>query len=372
MRPSPEQFWEALFSAPAEPGQAVHLQMRLLKKAGRPFLLLPGESRAASATMGLYPAQSARARAARTVLRWLLRASLAPGTERVSLTVSSADPFARHLSSLAGEPTQGLPVLGILAGNPMSAGQRFLLLIFDAGQRPVAVVKAGLSEQAKTLIEREEAFLAAVPATTKGIPKLRSTFRSPRLRALALDFYAGDSPRPEQEVALLTLLELWIDPKKQVTVFETPCWARLEQACAGNSLFPGMAGQLRGRTIPSTIQHGDFAPWNVKVSAAGAWKVLDWERGELTGIPGWDWFHYVIQNAILVRCLPTAALVQRVENLLDSAPFRQYAARGGITGCERELVLAYLLHVAEVIRPSEGLTATRELLSALATRWQRA
>ena len=107
------------------------------------------------------------------------------------------------------------------------------------------------------------------------------------------------------------------------------------------------------------------------MSPAGAWTVLDWERGELTGIPGWDWFHYVIQSAILVGHLPTSALVQRVEDLLGSEAFQQYAVRGGIVGCERELALAYLLHVVEVIKPSEGLTPTRDLLRALSACWRK-
>ena len=365
----PQNFWEELFTAPAEPGQGVRVEMRLLRRRGRPFLLLPEQPRPAAATMDLYPAQTGRARAARTLVRWLLRASLPPGTEKVSLAVSPVDPFVRFLSSLVGEPIRGLPVLGILAGNPGSDGQRFVLLVFDANRRPVAVVKAGLSEQARGLIEKEESFLAAVPSSTAAVPRLRATFQSPRLRALALDFFTGDSPRQQHEAALPTLLESWIDPNRKVTVSDTPDWARLERACSGSNLFPLVAGQLRGRTIQSAIHHGDLAPWNIKVSPVGAWTVLDWERGELSGIAGWDWFHYVIQSAILVGHLPTSALVQRVESLLNSAAFKQYAARGGIAGCERALMLAYLLHIVEVIKPSEGLAPTRELLQALSTRW---
>jgi hypothetical protein len=365
----PESFWEGLFAAPPEPRQGVRVEMRLVRRRGRPFLLLPVQPRAAAATMGLYPAQTRRARAARTLLRCLLRASLPLGTEKVSLAVSPADPFVSFLSSLVTEPIRGLPVLGILAGNPNSNGQRFLLLVFDANRRPVAVVKAGLSEQARGLIEREESFLTAVPGTTAAVPRLRATFQSPRLRALALDFFAGDSPRPQHETALPALLESWIDPNRKVAVSDTPDWARLERACSGSDLFALIAGPLRGRIIQSAIHHGDFAPWNIKVSPTGSWTVLDWERGELTGIPGWDWFHYVIQSAILVGHLPTSALVQRLESLLNSAAFKQYAARAGIAGCERALVLAYLLHAVEVIKPSEGLTPTRDLLQALSARW---
>jgi hypothetical protein len=363
-------FWEELFTAPTGPGQGVRIEMRLLRKRGRPFLLLPREPGPAAATMDLYPAQTCRARVARTLLRWLLSASLPLGTERVSLTVSPADPFVGFLSSLAEEPQPGLPALGILAGNPASNGQRFVVLVFDTGLRPIAVVKVGLSEQARGLVAKEESFLATVPARTRAVPRLRAAFQSPRLRALALDFFAGDSPRPRHEADLPLLLESWVDPNKQVRVSDTPDWMRLEKAGIGHPLFPVVAGQLRGRIVRSALHHGDFAPWNIKVSPTGAWTVLDWERGELTGIPSWDWFHYVIQSAILVEHLPTPALVRRVERLLSSAAFQQYAARGGILGCERELVLAYLLHAIEVIRPSEGLEATRGLLQTFSSSWR--
>jgi hypothetical protein len=372
MTPAPQNFWEALFPAPMDSVQCIRLEMRLLRKGGRPFMLLPGQPGPAAATMDLYPAQTSRARAVRTLLRLLLRASLPVGSDKVSLRISPGDPFVRFLSSLVEGPAQPLPTLGILAGNPMTEGQRFLVLVFDPRHQPVAVVKTGLSERAQALIEREQSFLSAVPANTAGVPKLRAAFQSPQLRAVALDFCAGDSPRPHQEHALAPLLESWIDRERKVAVTEAPDWVRLEKACAGKSLFPVVAALLRGRTIRAGIHHGDFAPWNIKVSPAGSWTVIDWERGELTGIPGWDWFHYVIQSAILVGRLPTSALVQRLETLLSSAAFQQYATRGDILGAERGLLLAYLLHVVEVLKPSEGVAATQELLTTLSTRWLEA
>jgi len=53
------------------------------------------------------------------------------------------------------------------------------------------------------------------------------------------------------------------------------------------------ARRCRSRVYPA-LTHGDFAPWNVKVSRR-QWTVLDWERGELAGRAGWDWFHFVMQ-----------------------------------------------------------------------------
>jgi hypothetical protein len=393
--PTPQNFWEDLFAAPEGQGQGVRIEMRLVRKAGRPFLLLPGQPRAAAATMDLYPAQTGRARLARALFRGLLRGSLPLGTEALSLAISPGDAFVKFLSSLAGEPGQdkagrAVPCapgtgqrragdcapyhpfgLGIFAGNPASDGQRFLLLVFDASQRPVAVVKAGLSPRARALVEQEERFLAAVPEKTVAVPRLCARFESSRLRALALDFIPGDSPRLRDEVALAPLLAAWVDATRTIVLSDAPDWTRLQEAAPAGSLFSVVAGQLRGRKVHPAMHHGDFAPWNIKVSPAGAWTVLDWERSELTGIPGWDWFHYVIQSGILVGHLPTSVLIQRVESLLGSGAFRQYAARGFILGCECELVLAYLLHMVEVVRPSQGLAPTRELLEALAARWRK-
>ena len=370
--PTARSFWEDLFAAPEESGQGIRVEMSLLKKRGQPLLLLPGQARPAAATMDLYPAQTGRARAARMLLRWLLRASLPLGTRRVSLTISRQDPFVAFLSSLVGGWEWQLPAFGIFAGNPASDGQRFLLLVFNSRQRPIAVVKAGLSQRARALIQQEANFLAAAPAETVAAPRLQAQFESPRLRALAIAFFPGDSPRPQDEAALPSVLNSWVDPKRTIAVADAPDWRRLQEAAPGSGLFAALAGPLGGRKLHPAIHHGDFVPWNIRVSPVGTWTVLDWERGELAGIPGWDWFHYLIQSGILVGRLSVPVLIQRVEALLDSEPFKQYAVRAGIQGCERELVLAYLLHIIEVIKPSEGLTATAELLQALSTRWRKA
>jgi hypothetical protein len=369
--PTPQHSWDDLFAVPAGEEQAVRIKMRVVRKAGRPFLLLPRQSRSAAATMDLYPAQTGRARMARALLRCLLRASLPLGTKTVSLALARGDPFVKFLASLAGEPGEGLPVLGILAGNPATEGQRFLLLVFDASQRPVAVVKAGLSPRARALVDQEERFLTTVPENRFAIPRLRARFESSRLRALALDFVPGDSPRPRNETALAPLLTAWVDVTRTVVLSDIPAWRRLQEAAPVSGLFSAITTQLRGCKVHPAMHHGDFAPWNIKVSPAGDWTVLDWERGEQTGIPGWDWFHYVIQSGILVGHLPTAVLIQRVECLVSSDAFRQYATRGGIVGYERDLVLAYLLHLVEVIKPAEGLAPNRELLEALAARWRK-
>jgi hypothetical protein len=306
---------------------------------------------------------------ARKILGWLFRTGLSYGTEKVSVTIPPKDEFVMFLASLAAVEVGKIPHFGILAGNPGSDGQRFLVLVFDAKQSPVAVVKAGLSARARQLIEKEASFLAAAPEQLAGLPKLRATFQGPRLRALALDFFRGDSPRPRDLCALPALLGSWIAPNRKTPLREVPDWRRLVSACADNKLFSSIAQRLEDRIVQGAIQHGDFAPWNVRVSPGGVWTVLDWERGELTGIPGWDWFHYILQSGILVARLTTDQLLEAAEHLLASETFKKYSRDAAIAGFERELMLAYLLHCTEVIKPSEGLPQTVELMKALAARW---
>jgi hypothetical protein len=355
--------WHELF-APA-PQNGVTVRLRVLRKQGRPFLALPPGGRAAAAALTLYPAQTPRARAAKRLLRWLLRVGVAPGAHRLSLTLSPADPFVQFLASLSQEPSP-LPGLAILAGNPGSPGRRFVVLVLDARQRPVAVAKAGLSREARELVGLEKSFLEAI-AGKPGLPTLRGAFQSDRLDALALDFVPGDSPRPRHDPGLPALLWPWVEPAGTVPLAETQDWRQLEAALAGTGgLPPALAGPLRALTLRPVIAHGDLAPWNIKVSPQGAWTVLDWERGHRPGIAGWDWFHYVLQRAILVERQPVRQLVRRLDHLLHSEPFQRYAAHTGIAGFERELVAAYLLHSAEVVKPAEGLPRTLELFHALA------
>lgn len=329
----------------------------VLRKAGQPFLYLPGQSRAAACALQLYPAQTPPARLAKSVLRAAFQVHLPVPLERVSVPMDAGDAFVRFLSKLAG----GKPVIAILAGNPDAEGRRFTILVFTDDGTPRAVVKAGNTEAARRLIAREEEFLRAVPESLRrGLPVVRDSFASGDVRAMAMDFVAGDSPRGLVRERLASLLSSWLNPATRVSLGEIPAWQRLMQ-------HDSSLAKLSSQRVAPAMMHGDFAPWNVKVSSRdGAWTVLDWDRGERVGVPGWDWFHFEIQNAVLVRRWPAGKLAAWVAGLLGSVEFRQYGERAGIWDCREELVEAYLIYAAEVLRPTEGAGRLRELRAQLA------
>jgi hypothetical protein len=359
------ELWQELFAGD-QSGPAMPVKVRIIQRSGRPFLALPDDSRAAARSLALYAAQTPRARAAKSFLTLALKWKLPTGLPTASLSVNPKEPFAAFLAETAG--SSELPRFAILSGNPEAEGRRFILLLFNEKDEPVAVVKAGLGEAAMRLIEHETAFLSSVPPQTPGAPRLRAKLRSPRLQALALDFFPGDSPDPQDEDGVERLLSAWIDTTRRVPIGELAAWQRLTTG-AGPEL-PGspLWRELQDAACHPVIYHGDFTPWNIKVTG-DVWRVLDWERGEAAGVPGWDWFHYVVQSAVLVRREPPAALVERVEHLLASWNFERYATRAGIRGLERKLLLAYLNYSVRVLRQTEELPRVQALLNSLSESW---
>lgn len=359
------ELWQELFAGD-QSGPAMPVNIRIIQRSGRPFLALPEDSRAAARALALYAAQTPRARAAKSFLELALKWKLPTGLPVASLSVNPQEPFAAFLAETAG--SRGLPRFAILSGNPEAEGRRFILLLFNEKDEPVAVVKAGMGEAAMRLIEHETVFLTSAPPQTPGAPRLRAKFRSPRLQALALDFFPGDSPDPEDADGVERLLSAWIDTKQRVSIGELAAWQRLTAGVAPE--LPGwpLWRELKNAVCHPVIYHGDFTPWNVKV-AGEAWRVLDWERGEAAGVPAWDWFHYVIQSAVLVRREPAAALAERVEHLLASWNFERYAALAEIKGLERKLLLAYLNYSVRVLRQTEELPRVQALLNSLSESW---
>jgi hypothetical protein len=367
---APSPFWQLLFAPEISPHPPTAVAMKLLQKHGKPLLLLPCPPHLAACGLELYPAQTLRSRVARSLAGWVLQARLPFGVKSVRVNLSLDDPFVRWLASLAQADPGVIPQFAVLAGNPNSPGQRLILLLFHPAGRPAGIVKAGVTEAARKLIEQEQQFLARVPNGVTGVPPLRGTFDNKKVRAIALDFLPGRPPRDSDEPALPNFLGNWLRPQHPVVFADTRIWRELSASSVQHPIFKLLAVSLRNQSCASALCHGDFAPWNVRVSPSGVWMALDWERGDLNGLPAWDWFHYVIQKCILVEHQTAESLADLVEALLVRDEFKTYAQAGGVTGYERALLQLYLLHHAEVVRPSEGLKVTHDLIQLLAARWR--
>jgi hypothetical protein len=355
--------WQELF-APVGEGSVV--SFHAVSRGGKPFLFLPTDNRAAATALEIYPAQTTKARLAKTALRMMLRVGLRAGLRKTSLAISSTDPFAVFLRASA-RVAPGTPInFAVLMGNPSAPGRRHVFLLFNSASEPVAVVKAGATKRARELIAHETSLLTSFAGKKSGLPNVRGMCETENWSAFAMDFIQGTSPGDDSGVALEKVFSSWVDSTKQIELGETAAWQRLIQSHGVATTPDGIRGLEKLRVHP-VLMHADFAPWNVKVSG-GRWTVLDWERGDRVGIPAWDWFHFVVQPAVLVRREPPDATMARLENLFASAEFQRYAERCGIVGVEWKLALAYVNYCINVTRQTEGLKLLELLREALRAR----
>jgi hypothetical protein len=362
-----EPFWNVLFAA----GEASEERpMRLVRKSGLPFLLLPCKGKLAARCLDLYPAQTNKAKLAKGLFKNSLRLGLPTRAEVVTLKLNAKSEFATFLRSVSNFHRDQIPDFGILAGNPAADTQRFVILLLDQHGAPAAVVKAGTSKSAQELVEKESAFLASAQGNI-GVPKLLQTFSSNTIQALALPYISGNAPLIFDQKGLAQILGSWVNSREKIALRDTAGWRALSSRRDAQPELDLLKPSLEGKSVQATLSHGDFAPWNVKVLPNGDWIALDWERGNLRGIPAWDWFHFLIQSGILVKKLHTPQLADALENLIASPEFAPYAIATGIQGLEKDLCQVYLLHMVQVVRPAQGLEANRHLLELLTGRWRR-
>jgi hypothetical protein len=274
--------------------------------------------------------------------------------------------FLACLAQTAGLPAGKIPEFAVLAGNPNAPGRRFVFLLFDAVRNPVAVVKAGCSERAREFIRQEASILREFGGKCAGIPSLRDESVCGNSVAFSTDFIAGSSPVGASSGQLETILTAWLDETREVALGELPAWQRLVQTNREAPL-PEIIRSLANAKVRPALMHGDFAPWNVKV-AGGHWTVLDWERGERAGVPGWDWLHFVLQPAVLVQREPLTQTLDRLERLFAAAEFSRYAQRAKIAGHEWLLTAAYLSFSLRITRQTEGAARLEPLLQAIQDR----
>jgi len=356
-----------LFAPGAAPGSPVSLTWFLLKRHGRPLLLLPRSRREARQGMELYAAQRPLAKLVRRLLPIALQPPLNYCFPSIRTQTDSSCELIKFLAAEADVPPEQLPTPAILLGNQPADQQRFVILVLNARAQPVAVVKCGLTPSARRVVEQEATVLAALPTGLPGGLKLGRQMVTPTLSAFSVPYCPGQHPHSAD--CLGETLTGWLRPGPLVPLHSLPVWHLLGASCGTEKLFHALHQAIGHHDIRPAIHHGDFTPWNIRVNTAGRWTVVDWERGDLHGMPGWDWFHYMIQTAVLVDRISGAALVARIEAALQEADFQDYAKAANISTICRPLLLAYLLHQNQIIKPGEGRAVSLAALEQLATQW---
>ena len=351
-------------------GRPLNFAWRLIRRRRRPFLLLPVSTMDVRVSLELYSAQRRRAKIWRAILPLLFQTPAASVFSRVNFPADESSEIIRFLSEQSGVPVAQLRAPAIKFGGMEHQKSRLVLLACDQTHRPVKVIKLGLDREGRAATEREADLLEKLPANTIGCIRTTGRLTTPKISAFATAYFPGDSP--EDDAGMETLFQSWINPEAAVPIESLATWRELETEVAGAdpAAWAVLRAALAGKNIRTTLHHGDFAPWNIRAVNAQNLQAFDWERGSLQGIPGWDWFHFIVQTAILARRHSVERVAAEVEELLQSPRFENYAVATGISPIVKPLLLAYLLHHRWVVKPLEGGATTAELQSLLAERWQ--
>jgi hypothetical protein len=362
-----------LFSNKAFIRQPVEFEWWLIRRKGRPFLLLPTSAFDPHVALQLYSAQRFRAKIMRALLPFILKTPAAFLFPRVRIRMDPASEMIQFMARQSGVPVEQVRAPAIKVGG----SARFVMLLCGTANRPVKVLKVGLHPGGLVGLhpdgweatEREANQLERLPPDLVGCIHMTGRLSTPAFTTFATTYFSGDSPRDDE--GMEHLFHAWLNPHAPVPIESLHAWGELMAAFShiDPQMWQMLSQSVAGKKVHSTIHHGDFAPWNIRAASQQNLQVFDWERGQAQGIPGWDWFHFFVQTAILARRYHEKRVAAEVEHLLQSPRFQVYAAAARIKDIIKPLFLAYLIHQKMVVKPVEGRETSEKLYELLAVRW---
>jgi len=335
----------------------------ILQKRGLSFLYLPEDRRLVDATLRLYPAQTWFARMLVWIVNQMIRIRFPVSFRKLTISVSQYSAFGAFLKSMVPD-SNDVPPFGVLSGNMKTPGRRYTLLLFDAACQPRVVVKVGITPKAQQLIQVEQNFFFQQRPQLPGLPEALAVYQGTDAQAIAYRYVEGMPPLQQQQEGIGALMNSWISDGEPVPLSNLSTWTALEVIRKENPELESVFQILQKTPVRPVLCHGDFAPWNIRISPSaqeGNWVALDWERNCANGIPGWDWFHYIIQYNTMVRHTRPEKTLSDLETLWANPTFLSYARRTGIEKILKELTLVYFLHLLRYFAPRDH-TAEAHLL----------
>lgn len=269
-----------------------NISMYCVRRRGHLLLALPAYRDTALITLKLYQPQVFLGKAVAGAVRLLVRAGLHRLLPRKLMVVRSNGPLAVLASDRAK--------VGFLLGNPEADTRRALMVHKEGGG--YVVDKVGVDQKSRASVMAELEVIKTLPDKLTGIPVLHGEHEGDTWVSYATDFVEGTSPCKGDDEQVLGVLVDWMNGAETVPLSETEQWQKMTDYASRHENREIWEVLQKSATlrIKAVVTHGDFAPWNIKLSADGAVAVLDWETGCNEGPAGWDWLHYMIQKGSLV------------------------------------------------------------------------
>jgi hypothetical protein len=256
------------------------------------------------------------ARRSAHVKKWIVAQAARSGLRfwcRDVITVASREipPLQRKLSELfAGAEIR----LALSAGAAEPARNRKAsAAVIERGGRVVAFVKIAGSDVSRAIARHEAEILPTLSRLGGRWPKLLFAGEVDGSFITIQTPLAG-KPAPAKFTAahggFLQSLQGEPKPAAQTRLVEGLAGriAALADSRGLEAYLQAIGPVLETMIVPSTIVHGDFAPWNLRAQG-GEIAAFDWEYAELDGVPLFDQTHFRLQVGYLLhRWSPEQAL----------------------------------------------------------------
>lgn len=273
-----------------------------VNKKGYLLLALPSGRAAAKATQNLYQPQSFKARALMVIVSILIRLGLHKLLSSRSLTIRERSVF----SQMKCPPSE----IGFLLGNPDAESRRAIILHAENGG--FLVDKVGLGDKAAMSVSSELGIINTLPDGNVGLPVICGHQEEKTWVSYTTRYFTGRAPKASDQSRIISLLENWVTHSTTKKLGETKQWKQIEEYTKKHDRHElySKIESASSLDVEVGVFHGDFAPWNIKLSQGGDIHVMDWEYGCAEGPQGWDWLHYMIQQASLVNHMSTADILE--------------------------------------------------------------
>lgn len=332
--------------------------LMLRRGDGSPYLILPlGNTCLMQSTLSMYYPSRWTGRLYRLSLArslpWRTRLGWVEPVQTLEAWCPDLQPI------LAAVPGATAENIGMLIGAPGPCS-KLTLKIMDAGGATLAYARVARLPDAVEKLRNECTVLSALAATVAGL-------RAPRLIAhgeLAGSdgFFLVESAGSDDTIPHCLGLAHFAFLADLVGEGEVKWAAVVDQVEAevlplrsDPELGPVIASALAalratsGPELRTCIEHGDFAPWNIRAGGMADVFVLDWEHARLEGVPWLDALHFCFQTEALVDRRSPRQVLASLLSVFSQPAAREYVQRlPMMAGHEQSLIMLYVLRVLAV------------------------
>jgi hypothetical protein len=263
-----------------------------------PRWLIPARSRASGQVLNAWRPYSISGQAKWLAVRITARAGILPFAGVVSSVEVSRAASLRWFERCAIQSRSGEMI--ILVGNP-SPSRKLIAFLLDDAQGIAAVLKVGLTAEGGAKVIHEAEVLRKLEGHSWA-PKVLSIH--PDLGAAAQEYLPGALAvrrfQPEY-LGLLCQLPRSGNVSNLVNLAQTLVTTLSPYREEWDKVAPDLLNRSLNCLdldidLPTLLVHGDFAPWNIRITPHSGLALVDWESANFAGLPGDDLLHFLFSN----------------------------------------------------------------------------